>query len=519
MSAVATEKVESTALNLGFPEAYASYYSARKLPERFFPSAAPPMSPYVGDADVNALRLARKAEADFMSNAAVASTINAAKRYTTTPHGMGFIPQPVLGQRKFANPSFGAAITESSRRDLNSAPFHYAGALDSLTSYRAKTEPAAVSGGVLRTKAGQVYGKQKLNERVGQLNRIDAAAAEVGLPPAKLSSGPVPGAHPGDEQQMTIQLNLAIQQLMDVTDEARAAMEDVDAEADVDEGDADEEDEEEDAGNARPGITGRKLNAVIGNLSQFGFQQLYQILRLVFVLAPSMDEGDLTALREKISRINSEFETITDLVAGVARGVRVDVPTENLLSIQAIIVRLNSYLTSMADNVNRSDAERAALSKSLIKSLKFGKDLKRTGTPFLTGLVHPGEQQQIRLAQNAVLAEDPEYVGGARRGRSGFSKRGTVREDDEQPTVRRGDRSGFKPTPRDEFGYASGEWYKSNGRGDAAYFNQPRAVNVSGPGYEALKGTQKASAEPRRLGAAISKRFDKETGGYNVAFG
>lgn len=509
MAAVATEKVQTTSLNLGFPEAYASFYKAHRNPERYFPSLAPVSQPYVGDASINALRLARKADADHMANAAVASKKASDLRYTSTPHGRGLIPKPVLGQRKFANPETGAQSIYSARQDIGAGPFHFTGAsLDSLSGY---------TGGVLRTKEGQIHGKTRLMSRIGQLDRIAADAKTVGAPPAKTTTGPVPGTHPGDTEQLKIQLLLSLQQLTDVVDETERAMA-ANAPSDSEDESESEEESESDEESARtvrsrrtagPGPTARKLNATVGNLSQFGFSQLYKIMSMLFVLAPYMSEDDLTDVATKVQYIDTQFNVIVDLVADAVRaGNHVDVATENMLTISAMLVRLKSYCDGMADGVNRPDNERAILSKSLIKSLKFGKDLKRTGTPFLTGLVHPEEQDQIRLAQNAILAENPEYLG------AGFSRRGAVREDSEQYNMERGDRSHFTPTPRDQFGYASGEWYKSNGRGDSAFFNQPVARNSSGPGYEALKG----SGNDKPLASRISKRYDKVTGGYNVAF-
>jgi hypothetical protein len=508
MAAVATEKVQSTSLNLGFPHVYASVYAARKKPEAYFPSVAMTQPPYMGDSAVQALRLARKADADYMAMAALRAHQSSQNRYTTSPHGMGALPKPVLGQRIFANPSTGAAITYSGRQNHNSAPFHFANALDSLSGY---------TGGVLRTREGQAYGKKVLTARVGQLNRIDAAAEEVGKMAAKTETGTLPGTQPGDTEQLKIQLNLALQQLTDGADEANDAV-DSWIEAIAEGGEAEEEEVEASEKQLK------KINVVVGNLAQFGFGQLYTILRLTFVLAPTMSEDDLNALNEKIATITTTFEHIRDAIANnmVEGTTKSSLAIENMLSISAVLERLKSYSTQMVDSVNRSDAERQQISKALIKSLKFGKDLKRADTEFLTGLIDPAQQTQARLAQNAIRAEDPEFVGG-RMGRkvrgsgepSVFSRRANTREDDEQPSVRRGDRSGFGPTPRDEFGYASGEWYKSNGRGDAAFFNQPKkAKNTSGPGYEALKtGVAKSS-----MGAKISKQFDKITGGYNVAF-
>jgi len=80
-------------------------------------------------------------------------------RYTTTPHGAGDIPKPVLSQRKFANPSFGAIETASARRDQDTAPFHFAA--------------AELEGGVIRTKQGQNWIESALNKRIAELNRIE----------------------------------------------------------------------------------------------------------------------------------------------------------------------------------------------------------------------------------------------------------------------------------------------------------------------------------------------------------
>lgn len=519
MAGVATEKVQSTSLNLGFPHAYASVYAAYKRPEAYFPSFAAPSQPYTGDSSVQALRLARKADADYMAMAAVRSQLSSQLRHATSPHGMGFQPKPVLGQRKFANPSTGAAEIYSGRQNHNSAPFHFASALDSLSGYK---------GGVLRTREGQAYGKKMLNARVGQLNSIDSAAAEVGKMAAKTETGTIPGTAPGDTEQLKIQLNLALQQLTDGADEAMvavtnwvAAEEGGEAEEEADAGD-----EDEDVENSRDQL--KKINTVVGNLAQFGFGQLYQILRMTFILAPQMSEDDLNALSDKITTINGVFEEIRDQIAAhIEQGRNTylkNVNIENMLSISSMLERLKAYATQMVNGVNKSDDERQMLSKSIIKSLKFGKDLKRADTEFLTGLIDPREQTQARLVQNAIRAEDPEFVGGRKGGKkmrgsgepSVFSRRANTREDDEQPAVARGDRRGFDPTPRDEFGYASGEWYKSNGRGDAAFFNQPvKSRNTSGPGYEALKSRMGAG---KPMGAKISKQFDKVTGGYNVAF-
>lgn len=510
MSAIATEKVQTNSLNLGFPDVYASVYASKGLPLRYFPSAYVGAGAYVGDEQVNALREARKAEADHMANAKVASTVTARARYVSSPHGNGYIPKPVLGQRKFANPETGAMSLSSARQSFNEAPFHF---VDSEQLYS-----QSLSGGVLRTREGQIYGKKVLTARVGQLNKIDDNKAQVGVPPANPKTGQLPGGQ-GETEQNKIQLDLIIQQLSDGVDSATRAIEQM-GEAEEDDEDDAEADEDEDEDEARQRVREeaqnvKSLGAVINNLSERGFSQIYQLLRLVFQLAPIMGENDLNSLNERVLGINDNLDEVVGRFNEILRrlGETKTPAVENILTIQAILTRLASYLRTMIDAVNKSDSERMLVSNNLIKSLKFGKDLKRTATPFLTGLVDPADQTQLRLAQNEIYAEVPEFVGGAKKGRltgiaSRFSNRGATREDSET-NVARGSRK-FTPSAREAFGYASGEWYKDNGRGSAQFFSDPSGVNKNGPGYEAISKVT--------TGMRLGKTFDKTTGGYNVAF-
>jgi hypothetical protein len=529
MSAIATEKVQTNSLNLGFPDVYASVYASKGLPLRYFPSPYVGAGAYVGDEEVNSLRLSRKAEADAMANAKVASTVSARNRYVTSPHGSGYIPKAVLGQRKFANPSTGAMSMSSARQSFNEAPYHF---VDSEQLYS-----QSLSGGVLRTREGQIYGKKVLTERIGQLDKIDNAKAQVGQPPVNAKTGPLPGGQTETEQNK-IQLDLILQQLSDGVDSAVRAVDQMVVEEARDEDDA-EADEEEDEDEARMRIREeaqqiKSVGSVVNNLAERGYSQIYQLLRLVFQLAPIMGENDLNSVNERVLGIADSLDEVVGNYNDIlGRLGEIKTPAvENILTIQSILTRIASYLGTMIDSVTKSDSERMAVSNNLIKSLKFGKDLKRTATPFLTGLLSTAEQDQIRQTQNdiyqsAEVAPPPPAVreslptgrevprleasGRVRRGKglpSVFSRRGQTREDSET-NVARGSRR-FTPSAREAFGYASGEWYKDNGRGSATYFSDPSGVNKNGPGYEAISKITS--------GMRLGKTFDKTTGGYNVMF-
>lgn len=512
MAAMATEKVQSTSLNLGFPAAYQSVYAAKQRPLAYFPSAYVAAAPYVGDGDINALRLARKAEADYMANAKVNSTVAARRRYTNTPHGNGVIPPPLLGQRVYANPSNGYSSVYSARQDSSNAPF----SLIETGRNGGCCGDSGLSGGVLRTRQGQAYGKQQLLKRIGELNIISDKVDTIGGPPGRATSSAPIGMTQDVAENTKIELDLLLQQITDAFESTHLALERAFGDEDVDEGDEEEgEDEDVQTMDETVGTQGRRsvltgLWTIVGELTRQGGALMYKLLRLLFVLVPVASERDLTAIKTKIDYAKTVLDAIGEGMAHAnidAAATRAPQIETNLKSVQAMFARIVSYVEQMSQTVNKSDVERGDISRALIKSLKFGKDLKSVATPFLTGLVPAGEQ--------AAFAGGAKHTGRRRAGDhkvEGFSRSGKTREDSET-AVMRGDRRGFAPDERDAFGYASGEWYPNNGREAAAYFGDASGVNSNGPGWEAIH--ENTSEKMTRMG----KRFDKTTGGYNVHFG
>lgn len=94
IGAIATEKVQSDALNLGFPSAYESVYAAKHLPLRFFPTAQSASSVWAGNDLQSKIHQSRKEEADHMARAKVISTQHSRVRFVGTPHGRGDQPHP-----------------------------------------------------------------------------------------------------------------------------------------------------------------------------------------------------------------------------------------------------------------------------------------------------------------------------------------------------------------------------------------------------------------------------------------
>lgn len=95
----------------------------------------------------------------------VADKKTATQRFLQSHAGYYGMPKAVLGQRKFANPSNGnqADIYNNRNVSFDMSPTVW-------SSYR----PEGLSGGVLYTAEAQKWGRQKLRERVPQLNAIDA---------------------------------------------------------------------------------------------------------------------------------------------------------------------------------------------------------------------------------------------------------------------------------------------------------------------------------------------------------
>jgi hypothetical protein len=105
----------------------------------------------------------------------VADTKSATQRFLQSHAGYYNMPKAVLGQRKFANPSNGNQADIYNNRNVS-----FAVAPTVWSSYR----PEGLSGGVLYTAEAQKWGRQKLRDRVPQLDAIDAErqAFVSGLP-------------------------------------------------------------------------------------------------------------------------------------------------------------------------------------------------------------------------------------------------------------------------------------------------------------------------------------------------
>jgi hypothetical protein len=511
IGAVATEKVQSDALNLGFPSAYQSVYAAKHIPERLFPTKErPPMMMWKGNDLQAQYHEQKRVDADYMAGAKVRATQLSRMRYVGTPHGRGLLPPAVLGQRIFANQNNGAYQVGSARQDHPDAPFSYRGGGDYTSEFK---------GGVLRSAKGQAHGIARLRDRVGQLNAIATAAADF-------TSGTMPRSSGISTQSInplatspSIELNLLLQQILDSL-------------------------------NGLGEDSGSKLD-------KFDLATASRALGLIFRMVPEADSDFVKDTQAKV-------ETILDLLSG-----SLDDDTESAgmtasakqtaLSLQVIFTKLNVYLTRMiagapvqrqetrfnpltgqqeALNVisqqqgeNLSNPERLALSKNLVSSLGFSKMLKYAADANDSGLLSEAQRAGLFDAQQRQRYAVGDMDDGSEGGDdddSDFDSPAGPREDeahDDETGVSRSARD-FDEDERQVFGFNSGMFFPRNGRGADEYFGEAEAQEQQSTAPSTFVGDQRRGHRNRESSSraasamdSVRGRFDPDTQGFNLDFG
>ena len=512
IGAIATAKVQTNALNLGFPSAYQSVYAAKDFPQRFFPMREfAPKVMWAGDDLQSQYHEQKRQDADFMAGAKVRATQLSRVRYVGTPHGRGLIPDTTLGQRIFANPSNGALLTASGRQNHKNSPFPYADGADYTSVFQ---------GGVLRSAQGQAHGKAVLRARVGQLNDIEMAAADFsGVAPMPQSSGiSTQSVAPRTDGSPAIELNLLLQSIQDACVSGTGEMA---------------------AGGSR--------------LDKFDLATASRALGLIFRLAPESDSDFLLDLQAKIQNIlellNGSLDSEAES-AGMTASAR-----ETALSLQTIFTRLDVYvkrmiggapvqrqetrfnpLTSRQETVNvlsqeqgenLSTPERVALSKNLVSSLGFSKMLKYAVDSDPSGLLSEAQRENLFTAQQRqrYMEGDMDSNDSAGDDDSDFDESGRPREDEQHDRETGVDRSnrGFSVDERQTFGFNSGMFFPRNGRGEDEYFGETDTVALPPQPPPSVVSDQRRGhrnrdsvAAPQSVTDRVSGRFDPDTQAFNL---
>jgi len=225
-----------------------------------------------------------------------------------TGHQNYHLPAPVLSQRRFANPSFGATGFSSARQDGTSAPFQLV--------------DQSLVGGVLRTAEGQGYIQRKRMERIDQLNRIDALA----------SGQPVESAPPRAQREpetvtesLKIEFNLLRQSLID--------------------------------------------DLVVGVVNRFSYENGKRMLDILFRYAPRADRTEMEDILSGFDTIVIQTRALLD--SEPQDELRRNQEPSVMETLEMLMTRAREYTVEMIRGRNRSLPERLALSKALIRTLGF----------------------------------------------------------------------------------------------------------------------------------------------------
>jgi len=304
--------------------------------------------------------------------------------------GVYGMPKPVLGQRRFANPSNGAYSNHSARRDIVGAPF--------------STVETGMTGGVLRSEQGQIYGRQRLNDRIAQLNRLDAAYLDF----AQLGElERVPAAREEELPETTLgertklEFNLLRQRVLD-------------------------------------GLT-------MGSTSDVTTGDINRMLLILFRYVP-------TATDDELDDIWTGFTGEPAGMLTLARQMTdedYDPPNRNQFSeavsqtIYVLMDKATEYVRVMIENRNRSPREKKALSQNLIRSLGFTRILRNSDSP----LEALKDAKLTRRQQQAFDNHDGDDAD--------FDQSALPREEEEQ----RGETARFNVDERQVFGRESGAYF------------------------------------------------------------
>jgi hypothetical protein len=535
IGAVATQKHQSDALNLGFPSAYASVYArnARVRPQ-FLQSTMPrEVSFYQGDDLQHDIHQQRKRDADFMAGAKVRSTQLSRVRYVGTPHGMGHLPNAKLVQRVFANPTTGANIPYSTRQDYTTSPFHM----------MEGAHGGNLSGGVLRSPEGVAFGRRVLQDRIRQLDNIQTAqqAFQGVAPPAVgMMGGPRDSAAEANTATMptlsessAIELNLLLDGLTN---------------------------------NLMAGESGAE------DLNRFTYGDATRALLLIFRMAPVAPPDFFDDLVGKV-------DTILRLLAGALNSDQTgDTSAKQVegnataLSLQILFKKLREYLQRMIEGApanrvetifnpltkrnerrnvlsqeqgqNLSPRERLALSKALVANLGFSKLLRtRNVREVLSKESADGEmdaQEEQRYRDGDMDSQDDGDDDNDEDGDE-FDRPAPTREDGihlNETGVARGNRN-FSLDERNSFGRQSRgvgilpTYFGEESKEQTGIEEQEglAAIESGGiPSYEVPeslahlrpklaqfdKQLQSLLPSPPKSGEEVRGFFDKDTQGFNI---
>lgn len=308
MSAMATKKPNSDRnLQLTFPVNFSAAFNGGIS---YFPSDfGEPMQLMVGKAFQSEYHEEKRLQANQSVMNGIQNKRSAERLLLTGPHNY-HLPKPVLGQRKFANPSMGVVGFSSARRDQEGSPF---------TTIEGGRE-GGMRGGVVTSREGYDFYKNQLNSRIGELNNINAVAQGYSVP-AGQSLATYDNTKNGSPSKVT--LFLYIRALGDAITE--------------------------------------------GQFNRFTIDNLKELLGLLSSFTPDASEDDLNDMMDEFEVMLNSMRSFEPDVAEYPEKI-----TELTVSTKLYLERIFKYVSEMLRNIHLSVKDKTTLSKSLYFSL-FGK--------------------------------------------------------------------------------------------------------------------------------------------------
>jgi hypothetical protein len=512
IGAVATKKPGgSVALQETFPTVFADTFAMMGSPQSYLPSGGEAHAPLPeGNSFQSSYHAEKKRDADRMAKAKVHSTRMMNTRAFSSHNGYYGMPQPVLGQRVFANETGGIFSLNSARQNYADAPFHYSDAHGA--------HGGALSGGVLRTAEGQGYAKARLVARVAQLNAIDANAGNFTPDPRDKISAPT-----GITESIT-----AIQDKGDTGNQAKTELFLL-------------------LQNINDSLMGEEIAAgedQYGDITAFTYKDTTRALGLLFRLTPTLEDYELTDVQDLVRDIIIKLNSI------VANEGSVSAPNyEVAVSLATLFDKAHDYLSEFARQTTefgtRTDAEKLQISKSLVRSLGFARSMSEARTQTQSEIVSGAEETRRIMEEDnepmsgefgstsgtngsgrAGMALDPQlryakqdFLSSAR-----FSELAPTRESTRATQIQHQSGLGtFDVDERGAFGNNAGHFYPTGGR-DVGFVDEgidgppEQPVNQRyGPGPDIARiSTRPGAPTVRETVPDVRGRFDDDTQAFNV---
>lgn len=514
IGAIATKKpFGSAAVQVTFPAVFSQAFSQMGSPQAYLPSRGIPHAPLERGDDFQAsYHEQKRRDADYMAHAKVHSTRMMNTRAFSSHNGYYGMPQPVLGQRKFANETGGVFSLNSARQSYGDAPFHFTEP-HAYSHHRAHTHGGSYSGGVLRTAEGQGYAKARLMDRIAQFNAINSNQGNFTPDPRGSVSAPNEQTESMSQIRESEASNVGTQAKTELYLLLQNVNDSLVGDDTIEGGEAD--------------------------VTRFTYQDTTRALGLLFRLTPMLEPYDLVDILDLVNSIVTKLlATVEDPDAVAASKY------ETALSLITLMEKAAEYLRQFIRQTTefgtRTDAEKLQISKTLVQTLGFARSMREARGELQKGIKESrdafyendsgpmsGEFASTSGSGRAEMDLDPQlrYAKQDARSSARFSALAPTRESQIALQIQRQSGLGtFDVDERAAFGRNAGHFYPTGGR-EVGYADDE---GIDGPPEQPINQKDQAGPEVAHIstdagGPTIQEGapnvrgvYDKDTQGFNV---